>query len=499
VVDDEVSGSGINAFCCSRTTLACNEPIVSNHKTSPSSAEINRLRTETNSAVDFNLDAGAGGRRETADIRTVDQCFQLGCILLTRRIITAQRGAMTPRDGQLGIELFDDECIQDPYPLYRRMLETAPVHQIGDSGFYAVCRWDAVNDAIARPEDFSSNLTATMTYQPGGTVGAFEMEGLGGKSHVLATADEPAHTVHRKALLPQLAAKRIRAFEPFIADTAERLWSASLRDGRIEWMGAMANRLPMKIVGRIIGVPDTDIDKLVQWGYAATQVVEGLVSQDQLTAAGTAVMELFAYITDQFRQAGADPQDNLLGDLATACGSGELEELTAQSMMIILFSAGGESTASLIGSAAWVLATRPDIQQQVRDQPERLGPFLEEVLRYEPPFRGHYRHVVSDTTLCGVDLRAGSRLLLLWGAANRDPSHFDDPDQFRLDRSGGKGHITFGKGAHFCVGAALARLEANIVLGQLLERTSNIEAAEIGQWMPSLLVRRLERLELACQ
>jgi cytochrome P450 family 144 len=427
----------------------------------------------------------------------VTQRFQVLWNRLTHAVDAEQRGAMTSRNSQVGIELFDEECIQDPYPLYRRMLDTAPVHQIGDSGFYAVCSWDAVNDAIARPEDFSSNLTATMTYQPGGTVGEFEMEGLGGKSHVLATADEPAHAVHRKALLPQLAAKRIRAFEPFIAETAERLWSANAKDGRIEWMSAMANRLPMMIVGRIIGVPDADIDKLVQWGYSATQVVEGLVSKDQLTDAGVAVMELFAYIADQFQRAAGNPQDNLLGDLAVACASGEMEELTAQAMMIILFSAGGESTASLIGSAVWVLSTRPNIQQQVRDQPELLGPFLEEVLRFEPPFRGHYRHVVSDTTLCGVDLRAGSRLLLLWGAANRDPSHFDAPNQFRLDRPGSKDHITFGKGAHFCVGAALARLEAQIVLSQLLERTSNIEAAETGQWLASLLVRRLERLELA--
>jgi len=168
-------------------------------------------------------------------------------------------------------------------------------------------------------------------------------------------------------------------------------------------------------------------------------------------------------------------------------------------MMITLFSAGGESTASLIGSAAWVLANHLDIQQQVRDQPELLGAFLEEVLRYEPPFRGLYRHVVNDTTLGGVDLRAGSRLLLLWGAANRDPSHFDDPGQFRLDRSVGKAHITFGRGAHFCIGAALARLEAKIVLGQLLERTSKIEAIDTGRWLPSLLVRRLERLHLACE
>ena len=301
-----------------------------------------------------------------------------------------------------------------------------------------------------------------------------------------------------KALLPQLVAKRIRAFEPFIATTAERLWDAHTDHGRIEWMGAVANRLPMIVVGRIIGVPASDIDKLVRWGYAATQMVEGLVSRDQLGAASVAVMELAEYITDQFQEAAADPQDNLLGGLVKACASGELEEPTALAMMIILFSAGGESTASLIGSAAWILATRPDIQQKLREQPEMLGAFLEEVLRYEPPFRGHYRHVVNGTGLCGVDLPAGSRLLLLWGAANHDPAHFDDPDQFRLDRSDGKSHITFGKGAHFCVGAALARLEAQIVLGQLLERTSKIKAAEIGRWLPSLLVRRGERLELAC-
>jgi cytochrome P450 len=103
---------------------------------------------------------------------------------------------------------------------------------------------------------------------------------------------------------------------------------------------------------------------------------------------------------------------------------------------------------------------------------------------------------VKDTTLAGVDVPADSRLLLIWGAANRDPEQFDNPNEFRLDRSGGKGHVTFGKGAHFCVGAALARLEAHIVLRMLLEQTTWIDAADVGQWLPSILVRRLERLQL---
>ncbi|OBB78072.1 cytochrome P450 [Mycobacterium sp. 852014-52144_SCH5372336] len=398
-------------------------------------------------------------------------------------------------DGELGIALFDDRFIQDPQPLYARMHQTGPVHRIGDSGFFAVSGWDAVNEAIARCDDFSSNLTATMTFQDG-SVSAFPMGELGGATQVLATADEPSHAIHRRLLLPQLAAKRIRDFEPFITDTSDGIFDSSVRGCEIEWMTAMANRLPMRVVCRIIGVPDADVDMLTRWGYSATQFVEGLVTEEQLAAAGKDVMELGAYVAEQFAQATADGQDNLLGDLAAACSEGIVDQTGALAMMITLFSAGGESTASLIGSAAWILATQKNIQRQLRDRPELLGAFLEEVLRFEPPFRGHYRHVTNDTELCGVMLPAGSRLLLLWGAANRDPAHFEEPDTFRLDRLGGKGHIAFGKGAHFCVGASLARLEARIVIGQLIQRTSNVDAIDIGRWLPSLLVRRLERLNL---
>ena len=402
---------------------------------------------------------------------------------------------MPARVGQLGLDLFDDRFVQDPYPLYEHMLAEGPVHPVGDSGFYAVCGWDAVNDVITRPEDFSSNLTATMTYQDG-KIGAFPMGELGADIQALATADDPAHAAHRKLLVPQLAARRINALEPFVNATADRLWNVGVRGGSIEWMSAMANRLPMMIVTRLIGVPDVDSEQVMRWGYASTQVVEGLVGQEQLTAAGIAVMELAGYINEHFERAAADPRDDLLSVLAMACATGELANITAMNMMMTLFSAGGESTASLIGSAAHILACHPDVQHQVRKNSDLLGVFLEEVLRYEPPFRGHYRHVVDDTRLCGMELSAGSRLVLLWGAANRDPSHFEDPNAFRLDRPDGKGHISFGKGAHFCVGAALARLEARIVIGELLERTTQIEASATGRWLPSLLVRRLESLEL---
>jgi hypothetical protein len=391
---------------------------------------------------------------------------------------------------------FCPQTIQDPYPLYDRMREQAPAHRIGESDFYAVCGWDAIVEAINRPDDFSANLTATMVYNEDGTVTPFHMGEPGGTQHALATADDPVHAEHRKILLPHLSAKRVRVIEQFAQHTAKQLWDDNLHDGHIEWMGAIANRLPMMVVAELLGLPDVDVDNLIRLGYATTTLLDGLVSAQQLEGAGMAALELSGYVMEHFEKASVDPQPGLISDLARRYAAGEVEQIVALGIMLTLFSAGGESTASLLGSAAWILSTKPDIQRQLRNDPKLLGAFIEETLRYESPFRGHYRHVWRDTALGGVSVPANSHLLLMWGAANRDPAQFEAPDEFRLDRGSAKGHITFGKGAHFCVGAALARLEAQIVLGMLLERTTWIEASDIGDWLPSILVRRLERLLL---
>jgi cytochrome P450 family 144 len=395
------------------------------------------------------------------------------------------------------IQFFGTEALADPYPLYDRMRAEAPVHRVGDSVFYAVCSWEAVLEAVDRVDDFSSNLTATMVYHEDGTITPFDMGEPGSPAHALATADDPVHALHRKILLPHLSAKRVRVIEEFAARTANRLWDENLHGGQIEWMSAMANRLPMMVVAELLGLPHDDVDELIRLGYATTTLLDGVVTADQLEAAGAAALELSNYVLEHFERASATAERGLLADLAARYASGELKQLPALGMMLTLFSAAGESTASLLGSAAWILTDRPDIQQQVRDNPELLGAFVEETLRYESPFRGHYRHVWRDTTLGGVPVPANSHLLLMWGAANRDPAHFEAPNEFRLNRTGAKGHITFGKGVHFCVGAALARLEAEIVLRTLLERTAWIEATDVGEWLPSILVRRRERLQLA--
>lgn len=392
-------------------------------------------------------------------------------------------------------EFFGDAAIQDPYPLYDRLRSEGPVHRVGDSGFYLACNWAAITDVAARPQDFSSNLTATMTYTAEGGVRPFDMDKVGGPTHILVTADDPVHAAHRKLVLSHFTAKRVAALGPLVTDIFEGLW-AGVVDGRVEWMNAVANRLPMMIVARLIGVPEADTDRLAHWGYAATQLLDGLVSTDELATSLAAITELNGYILEQLHRAGSDLPESLLGDLARACIDGRLDMFSAQLILVSLFSAGGESTASLLGTAVWLMAINPDLQQQIRDHPELLGAFIEETLRLEPPFRAHYRHVLRDTELCGVELPADSRVLLLWGAANRDPDHFDTPDEFRLGRPNTKGHLTFGKGAHFCLGAPLARLEVITVLTLLLERTRSIEAVQVGPWLPSVLARRHAHLDL---
>jgi cytochrome P450 len=261
-------------------------------------------------------------------------------------------------------------------------------------------------------------------------------------------------------------------------------------------MSTLADRLPMLVVARLLGLPASDVDRLVTWAYASTQLLDGLVDADQLTASGIAAVELGGYLTERFTEASANPGENLLGDLAAYCAAERVSRDAAAFMLIQLVGAGGESTASLIGSAVWILSRHPDLAERLRRDPAMITPFLEEVLRFESPFRGHYRHVLADAELAGVALPADSHLLLLWGAANRDAEVFGDPNEFRLDRPNIKNHLAFGKGGHFCLGAALARLEARIVISALLCTGNTVSPAGDAEWQPSLLVRRLRQLPL---
>jgi cytochrome P450 len=195
---------------------------------------------------------------------------------------------------------------------------------------------------------------------------------------------------------------------------------------------------------------------------------------------------------------GSESDDEILGTIAHGIEAGALSEEDGVVILQNLLSAGGESTTSLLGNSVRLLAEHPELQQQLRLEPELLPNFIEEALRLESPFRFLMRHTPHDTSLGGVEIPAASTVLLFWGAANRDAQQFDGPDEVRLSRPAPRHHLAFGRGIHHCVGAPLARLEARVVLSKLLERTGTfrLDGDQTPRWFDSLQVRRHEYLPI---
>ncbi|MET8427487.1 cytochrome P450 [Nocardia sp. NPDC004860] len=395
------------------------------------------------------------------------------------------------------LDLFDPAHLDDPYPLYRRLREQSPVYRIPGTDFYLVTSWDLVTEAVNRPAEFSSHLTGALLRQQGRPPATFDMDGGGQAIHVLATEDDPGHQTQRKLVQPLLA-KRIRGLGTTAAELVDRLWAEQLHGDRIDWATGMADRLPLALVADIIGLPDADVPQLLTWAYDSTEMLGGVVEAERFGQLVTAATELAAHLHTRFAAAREDPGDDLLGVLARACTAGDITDAVAVLILVQLVGAGGESTAGLIANAARLLATRPELQDELRREPALLPAFLDEALRLESPFRGHHRHVTIDTALGGTEIPADSHVLLLWGAANRDPARFEHPDAIDLDRRSGANNLAFGRGIHFCIGSALAKLEATAALTALLDRTAGFTLVEDAppQWFPSIFVRRHRNLPL---
>lgn len=395
------------------------------------------------------------------------------------------------------LDIFDPRHIDDPNRLYDLLRTTAPVHRVGGTNFYLVSSWELVTEAVRRTDDFSSNLTAALVRGPDGTSSVFDLDVLGSAMHVLATADEPTHAAQRRIVAPAVG-QRLRALEPVVTELASDLLSENLRDGRIEWVSGMADRLPLAIVARLLGLPGEDLPQLLAWAYDSTEMLGGLVEGDHMEQLVASAVELAGYLYGKLQSALGKPSDDVMGVLATAVDGGEIAPGMAVLILVQLVGAGGESTAGLTANAARMLAADAELQDRLRAQPELVGNFLEEALRLESPFRAHHRHVTADTSLGGIGLPAGSHLMLMWGAANRDPANFANPDRLDLDRKGSRAHLAFGKGAHFCIGAALARMEAHAAIDTLLARTNRVSMIRNDEprWVPSIMVRRHEYLPL---
>ncbi|PWD42551.1 cytochrome [Gordonia paraffinivorans] len=374
-----------------------------------------------------------------------------------------------------------------------------PVQRLGDSPFYAVGTWDLIADVVRRPAEFSSNLTATMICHDDGSISEFPVAGPGDAMHVLATADGARHRLHRSLVMPSLTPARIRELEPRVAEVVDTAWSEGVDGDRLDWSAAVAQRVPVTVVTELLGLPAGDVDDLSRWAHATNVLIDGVITGAELSTATTAVAELTAYLDDALARTLGDPGvgAGVLGDIAAAVSRGDLDRAAAVMMLLQLVAAGSDSTTSLLDSAARLLVEHPEVTGRLRGEPEALPAFVDEALRLESPFRGHFRHVVEDTVLGDTRLPAGSHLYLMWRAANRDPGQFDDPDRLDLDRGRDAGarrparsaHVAFGKGIHLCVGSGLARLQGRLTIEKLLGETTDFATEESSGALTLTLTR----------
>jgi cytochrome P450 len=389
-----------------------------------------------------------------------------------------------------GTLLLDPKVIEDPYPFYRELQSHAPVWQVPGTEVFAVSSFALLAEAAGRVQDFSSNMRCLLYRDEQGLPNRLPFGDSG--IQTLATADPPVHTVHKRTVFPEFVARRMTLLQPEIVELATGCVGRALEKGNVDFMTVIGNLVPITMISRLIGFRNSDLERLLLAAFDSTDILAATSSRERLIELVTRSNDVGAWIGEQLASAMKEnePSDDILSSIASGAKTGALGVRDGVVILHTLLSAGGESTTSLLGNAVRLLADDQDLQQRLRQQPELIPNFVEEALRLESPFRCHLRSVPKDTTLGDLNIPAGATLLMLWGAANRDPAAFDRPDEIVLDRP--RRHVTFGRGIHNCVGAPLARLEARIVFTVLLEHTSSItlDPGQRPAWVNSLLVRR---------
>ncbi len=399
-------------------------------------------------------------------------------------------------------DLLDPRTMDDPYPFYASLREHAPVHRVPGTDVYLVSKRPLIEEVLDRHDDFSANLTGTLMTGPSNEPVVFDLTRFGSAVDAIANADEPSHAVHRKLVLPHVTPRQVSAMEPALRGWAAERIAPLVSAGGGDWIAQVADPIPTRAMALLVGLPVDDAERLLEWAMTGTEILAGSTTPERMAFVGAKTAEMVAYLAEHLGRAleapAGRPAAGVIGELARGVREGLISESDGVSILVVLAGAGGESTSSLTGNAVRILAEQPQLQRELRDDPSSIPPFVEEAVRLESSFKGHYRAVKRATRLGGVDLAEGSRVFLLWAAANRDPEIFERPDEVDLRRTNMHEHIAFGRGIHFCIGARLARLEVRVILEELLARTRSfgLDPAKPARYVRSIFVRRHAALEL---
>lgn len=403
---------------------------------------------------------------------------------------------------------FSSEVIASPWEFFEQLREQAPVYALPNNAYYLVSRYQDVKAIALDTETYSSNLVSVMlsTNADNASGKPPEMLNLSGgegqkaqATDVLAIADPPQHTRQRRVANRAFTMRRVANMEQRIASLCNELLS-DIKSEEFDWIKQFAAPLPLIIIMELIGFPLADRVRLKRWSDASVALLSGINTPEELMAHGEQINQLIAYLAEHYDRAFESPGDNLLGDLIaeSRLDDQQFGRDEIVSMLVQLLSAGNETTASLVGSGMLMLCQDQSLQSELRQNPDKISAFVEEVLRLESPFHGHFRLVKKDHILHGVELKAGDRLMLMWSSTGRDADQFESPLTVKLNRQKPKSHLAFGYGIHHCIGAALSRAEARIAFETVLARskTLSLNGSQSAVYIPSLFIRSLQMLQI---
>ena len=405
------------------------------------------------------------------------------------------------------------ELLDDPYPYFAFLRDECPVRRENHHDVVMVTGYD---EAIAVYHDtalFSSCNAVTGPF-PGFPV-PLEGDDVSALieqhrdelpfSDQITTMDPPLHTAHRALLMRLITPKRLKENEEFMWRLADRQIDTFIERGRCEFVTEYATPFAMLVVADLLGVPEEDHEEFrSQLGPRPGRSIGSTKSDSMAHSPLEFLYESFtSYIEDRRRE----PREDVLTGLATATfPDGSVPEvIDVVRIAANLFAAGQETTVRLLATSLLLIAERPDLQQLLRTERDRIPNFVEEALRYESPIKGDFRLTRQSTDVGGVTIPAGATVMVLNGAANRDPRRFENPDDFVVDRANARQHISFGHGAHTCPGAPLARAEGRVSIERLLDRMGEIQIDESQHgpadnrrysYAPTYILRGLTRLHL---
>lgn len=368
-------------------------------------------------------------------------------------------------DPAVRYDPFSYEIHEDPYPIYRRLRDEAPAYFDARHGFWALSRYADVHRALHDHETYCSGQ-------------GFLLEDIDDFTlPMLLGMDPPDHGRLRATISRALTPRRVAMLEAPVREQCRSLVGAIAPLGRAELIGDFAGRLPMWVIARLLRVPDGDQDEL-------RRLADVMVHRDDGTrgvppAGKDAAARIYAYFERLLAERGTDDADDLLSLLLAAERAGEISHLEIVGFCFLLIIAGNETTTKLLGNLADQLTRHPEAQALLVAEPARIANAVEEMLRYDTSTHMMARTLTRDVELHGRRMEAGRKVALLLASANRDERRWRDADVFDVTRDTAD-HLAFGFGVHFCLGAALARLEARVAMEELLARLPDVAVDTTG-------------------